>query len=92
MAAPETRLHVDVHPNAASNAIYGFKEGVLHVRLTAPPVDGKANKALIAFLSGLLGVSKSSIDIRKGHARRQKLLEISGLSYEEVIKRLSPLL
>ena len=66
-----------------------FTEGVWQVRVAAPPVKGKANKELIAFLSQLLDVSKSAITVLKGHTTRHKVVAIVGLSQAEVMKRLS---
>ena len=83
-------LHVRVSPNATKNEVFGFTDGVLQVSVAAPPVKGKANKELIAFLSKLLGVSKSSLSIVKGHTNRSKLISIEGLSDEDIITRLSP--
>jgi hypothetical protein len=68
----------------------GIIDGVWQVRVSASPVRGKANKELIAFLSRLLGVSKSQIGIIKGHATRDKVIVIDGLSQEDIMKRLSP--
>ena len=58
----------------------------LHV--TAPPVDGKANQAVIEFLSELFGVAKSSIVIVSGETGRNKLIAVRGLSAEQVRKAL----
>jgi uncharacterized protein (TIGR00251 family) len=85
----EARISLQVHPNAARNEIVSFNSGVLGVKIAAPPVQGKANKELIAFLSEVTGVSKSHISILKGGAARHKLVCIKGLSREEVIGRLS---
>ena len=85
----EAKISLRVHPNAAGDEIVGFTGGVLGVRVAAPPVKGKANKELIAFLSQLLGVSKSSLAILKGHTTSHKVVAIQGLSQEEVVKRLS---
>ena len=85
-----TEISLRVHPNAARNQIIGFADGTLRVRIAAPPVKGKANKELIAFLSQLLGVSKSSIAIVQGHTSRNKVIAINGLSQEDIMKRLSP--
>jgi len=63
---------------------------VLGVKVAAPPVRGQANRELVAFLSQVLGVGKSSLAILKGHTSRNKLISVSGLSQEEVIRRLSP--
>jgi len=79
-----------VHPNAASNELAGFSEGVLRVRVAAPPVKGKANKELIAFLAQKLGLSKGDLTILKGHTSRNKVISIASLTREELTRRLSP--
>ena len=86
----KVEISVRVHPNSARNEVVGVSEGIWRVRVAAPPVKGKANKELIAFLSQLLGVGKSQIDILRGHTSRNKVISINGLSQEDVIKRLSP--
>jgi uncharacterized protein (TIGR00251 family) len=82
------RLAVKVTPNAGRNEITSFKEGVLQVRIAAPPEKGKANKELTDFLSEVLGVKKSSILIIKGQTSRNKVIIIEGMSGEEVLKRI----
>jgi uncharacterized protein (TIGR00251 family) len=82
-------LSLRVHPGAGKNEVIGFTGGVLQVRVAAPPVKGKANRELTAFLSQALGVSKSSLTIVKGHTSRNKVLAIDGLSREDIINRLS---
>ena len=57
----------------------GFTEGMLRVKVTAPPTRGKANQELIAFLGQLFDVGKSSVTIIKGHTSRNKLIAIDGL-------------
>lgn len=84
------KFTVRVHPNAARNEIIGFTGGVLQVRVSAPPVKGKANKELISFLSRLLGVSQSRIDIIRGHTTKNKVIAINGLSQADITKHLSP--
>ena len=79
---------VKVHPRAKKNAITGKVGDALKVSLTAPPVDGKANQACINFFAKLLKVSRSSVTIAAGHASRNKLIRVLGLSAEEVRKRL----
>ena len=83
------RLAVKVTPNAGRNEITGFKDGVLQVRIAAPPEKGKANWELIDFLSKTLGIRKSSILIVKGQTGRNKVIIIEGMSGDEIIKRLS---
>ena len=80
---------IHVQPNASRNEVVGFEDGVLRVKIAAPPVKGKANRELIAFLSKLLGISKSSITIEKGLTSRRKVINIEGLSQAEAIKRLT---
>ena len=89
IAGSEARISLLVYPNAARNEVLGFTDGILRVKVTAPPAKGKADKELIAFLSQLLDVGKSSVNIIKGHTSRNKLIAIDGLSQEEVGKRLS---
>jgi len=82
-------LRLRIYPSASHNQITGFTDGVLQVRVTAPPVKGKANRELTTFLSRALGVSKSSLTIVKGHTSRNKLIAIDGLSQEDIISRLT---
>jgi len=77
---------VRLQPRASKNEITGWKDEsdsgdrVLHVRVMAPPVDGKANKALTALLAEEFKVPKSKIRIVRGESSRDKLVEIPGLS------------
>ena len=82
-------LHVRVTPRARRNALGGMEEGVLAVRLAAPPVEGAANKALIALLAEAFGVSKSAVRVESGARSRHKRVRILGLSEEEVARRLA---
>ena len=84
-----TEISVRVHPNAARNEVTGVTDGIYQVRVSAPPVKGKANKELLAFLSKILGVGKGSLTIVKGHNSRSKVIAIDGLSQDEIIRRLS---
>ena len=82
------RFIVRVQANAKQNQVTGFEDGVLHIRIAAPPVDGKANEALVKFLSAQLGVSKSRVVIEKGLSAKTKSITIQGLSLGEVVIRL----
>lgn len=89
MAGSErARLVVHIKPNARQNQITTFKEGVLEVRVAAPPVEGKANEALIKFLSECLGVGKSRLAIEKGMTGRMKTVSVQGLSQAQATERL----
>jgi len=89
MSGSEAKISLRVYPNATRNELVGLADGVWQVKISAPPVKGKANKELIAFLSQLLGVSQSTLTLLKGHTTRNKVVAIEGLSQEEVTKRLS---
>jgi uncharacterized protein (TIGR00251 family) len=86
----EARISLHVYPGAPRNEIVGFTDGVLGVKVAAPPVRGQANRELVAFISQALGVGKSSLAIIRGHTSRNKLIAVSGFSQEEVLKRLLP--
>lgn len=77
-------LRVRLQPRASRNAIEGVMEGALRIRLTAPPVEGEANRALIAFLSDILRVRKSALKIASGLKSRDKTVSVDGLCVEEV--------
>ena len=81
-------LALHVQPRAAKNELAGIHDGTLKLRLTTPPVDGKANKAVVAFLARQLKVPKSSIMLRSGLKNRRKQVWISGLDEETVRRRL----
>jgi hypothetical protein len=77
---PVTRITVRLQPRAASNEIAGFDaEGVLRARVTAAPVEGAANSALIELLATALDVPKSSISIVRGLTGRTKVIEFRRL-------------
>ena len=82
-------LSIIVSPRSASNSIVGVTDGRLKIKLTSPPVDGKANQALINYLSKLLKVSKSSIEILKGKTSKKKLVLIEDISEAEIIEVIS---
>ena len=71
---------VKVQPNASKTCTGGREGEFLKVRLAAPPVDGKANEALIEFLARRLSVPKSSVQIRSGISSRRKVIQVVGCS------------
>lgn len=81
------RLTVRVIPRSSRNAI-AWEQGVLKARLTAPPVEGAANDALVSLLAQRLGLPKRSITIAHGATGRQKIVEIVGMTEAEVAARL----
>lgn len=82
--AVESRIRVRVQPNARSSEVLGFREGVLRLRVSAPPREGRANRALIELLSEALKVPQSNVRILRGHTSREKLVAIDGLGPEAV--------
>jgi len=70
---------VDIHviPNASRTQADGLHDGALRVRLHAPPVDGKANAALVAWLADAVGIAKSHIEVIRGQTAKRKQLRIS---------------
>lgn len=81
-------IGVRLKPGASREKIVSVDEKEVCIAVGAPPVDGKANKALIKLLAEILGIPKSRVSIRRGEASRSKLLEIEGMSKEEVFQRL----
>lgn len=78
------RIAVNVQPGARKNNIISYSDSVLQVKIAAPPVDGKANKELIAYLSDTLNVRKSAITVEKGHTSRNKLISIGGMDVAQL--------
>ncbi len=74
----EVRLHVQ--PRAKRCEISGIHNGALKLKVTAPPVDDAANRAILEYFSSLLGISKSSLQIVSGLKSRDKTLQVKGLS------------
>jgi uncharacterized protein (TIGR00251 family) len=78
------RFSVRLQPRASKNEIAGLQGNALKVRVTAPPVDGLANEALIELLSRALNTSRRNVCIVSGHTSRTKLIEISEVSLESI--------
>lgn len=83
---------IQVNPHASRAEIAGFAEGMLKVKVTAPPVEGAANAACVLLLSKKLGLKKSQIDITAGAKGRNKTIlvkDISKTDLEQKIKALA---
>lgn len=83
-----SRITLHIQPRGSRNAVEGLHGGALKIRLTAPPVDGAANEALIRFLAEVLGCSRSALTITSGATSRRKTVEIIGQSPAQVSQRL----
>ena len=79
---------VRVQPGASKNEIVGVQQDALKVRISAPPVQGKANKALVNFLAKELGVKKSEIEIVSGHTTRIKTIHVVGEGTEKKLQNI----
>jgi len=77
---------VRVQPGAAANQVAGLYEDAVKLRLTAPPVEGKANEACLAFLARLLSVPRSQVEVVSGHTSRNKIIKVAGVSAEKIFK------
>lgn len=76
-------LHVSVMPNAKRTEVDGLHDGALRVRLAAPPIEGRANEALVAWLAKSLGVAKRDVELLRGESSRRKQVAIA-VSYDVV--------
>ena len=79
---------VRVITRAKKNEIVGWMGEAIKVRITAPPVEGKANEALVSFLAEKLGVRQRAVEIVAGEKSRNKMICVMGMSPDEVDERL----
>ncbi len=81
-------FRVTVQPGASKNEIVGVQQDALKVRISAPPVEGKANRMLIQFLAKQLAVKRSQVEILSGHATRRKTIHLIGKGTQNKLQRL----
>lgn len=84
----DARFDIRVTPRASRGQIAGWREGVLHLKVTAPPADNAANAAVIDLLASALDIPKRSVEIVRGHTSRMKHVRVEGLSLDDVRARL----
>jgi len=84
----DTRLNVHVTPRGSRNEIVGWRGNTLCVKITAPPVEGAANKAVVEFVAESLGIRRSAVEMLSGEKSREKTLLITGLTDSELRARL----
>ena len=77
-------LTLHIQPGAKKSEFAGLHGDALKVRLAAPPVDGKANEALLRFMAEELGIPKSAVNLKSGQTSRRKVLEVAGTTAEAV--------
>lgn len=83
------RITVKVQPRAKATRVAGRLENAYRLQVAAPPVDGKANDACIAFFADVAGVAKSRVRIVSGLTSRMKVVEIDGIRQEELERKLA---
>ncbi len=79
---------VRVVPRSSRDQIAGVEGGALKIKLTAPPVDGAANAALVEFIAKWLGVRRSAVSIISGNKARNKLVRVGGVTREHLMARM----
>lgn len=75
-------IEVLIQTKTSKDEITGFHDGRLKIKISAPPVNGRANKRLIELISRHFGIPKSNVDIIKGKSSRLKTVKVSGISGE----------
>lgn len=90
MAGPGVKIPLKVIPGAPKNEVVGWRGGALTIKLTAPPLGGRANRELTGFLARVLGVSPADVTLLQGETARHKLVLIAGLTAAEAQERLGP--
>ncbi len=84
-------INIRVNPKSSINKISSYENGILSIKITTPPVDGKANTELIKFLSKKLKIPKSSILLLKGERSKIKIVDIS-LNESEFLEKLDQII
>lgn len=77
-------LTLHIQPGAKKTEFAGLHGDALKIRLAAPPVDGKANEALVKFVAETLGLPRSAVELKSGQTSRRKVLEVRGSNTEAV--------
>jgi uncharacterized protein len=83
-----TRIEVYIQPRASKSEVSGLHDGVIKIRIAAPAVENAANLALVEFVANQLGIAKRSVRVVAGGSSRRKVLEVGGLTEEEVAAKL----
>ncbi|MBS4168639.1 DUF167 domain-containing protein [Parachlamydia sp. AcF125] len=85
----KTTLSIKVIPNSSKKGIAGWENHKLKLHISAAPEKGKANEAVIKFLSKFLGIRQQHIQIIQGETSRHKLIQIEGMDYEALIEKIN---
>jgi uncharacterized protein len=82
-------LKIRVIPNAKKDEFTGYREGELVLRLNAPAIEGKANRAALEFVARFLGVPRSAVFLMRGERSRHKIFQIVGLESSDLERKLA---
>lgn len=82
------RVSVRLRPRGRGDALLGFHEGVLRARVSAPPTDGRANRALCRLIADRVGVAPSRVSVVRGAKSRDKVVEVESVGADELAERL----
>lgn len=85
---PEARIEVRLRPRGHADELLGLVDGVLQARVSAPPVDGKANKALCRLVAKQAKVAPSRVSVVRGEKSRQKVLLVEGIEEKKLREEL----
>jgi len=83
------RVAVRLRPGGRGDELLGFAGDVLRAQVSAPPVDGRANRALCRLIARRLGVAPSRVTVVRGAKSRDKLVEVDGIEADEMTRRLA---
>lgn len=89
IAEGRSTLTLHIQPGAKRTEFAGLHGDALKIRLAAPPVDGKANEALLRFIADTLGLPRSAVSLKSGQASRRKLLEIASTDLAPLLAALA---
>lgn len=85
---PEARIRVRLRPRGSRNELGRLNDGVLEAKVTAPPVDGAANKALCKLIAKRVGVAPSRVSVVRGERSREKLVRVKGIDGRALLEAL----
>ncbi|MFC1892128.1 DUF167 domain-containing protein [Thermodesulfobacteriota bacterium] len=85
---PDSEISIKLLPRSSKNQIIIKANDVYRIKVTSPPIDGKANKALINILSKQLGIAKGNIEIISGRTSKNKRVRVKGLTKVEITQRM----
>lgn len=79
--ADYAQIEVRLRPRGSRDELIGWRDGVLQARVTAPPLDGKANRALCKLIAKRVGVAPSRVNVVRGEKSRDKLVRVDGVDF-----------